>query len=81
MSGRLVEPGRPEELAAALRRVLGDERLRREQGKAARHLVSQGFGARAWSQRLLALYSELCGRAPGTTASSPTEEERCASPW
>lgn len=76
-AGILVPPGRPDELARALSKVLSDASLRRALGEAARRHVSLHHGAEAWSRRLLALYAELCGRAgPSSTAPAHLPEGR-----
>jgi len=76
--GQLVEPGRPDALAAALRRVLDDASLRRTQGEAGRERIAERFGADAWAQRLLDLYADLCGSDPGSAPAAPGEERACA---
>ncbi len=82
-AGTLVPAGRPEELALALDRVLGDPALRARHGKAARRRVREHFGADAWSARLLALYRRLChrDRAAQPSARAATEEDSCESRW
>jgi glycosyltransferase involved in cell wall biosynthesis len=58
-TGTLVPPGRPEELARALCKVLCDPMLRRAQGEAGRLHVDRHHDVQAWSQRHLDLYREL----------------------
>jgi glycosyltransferase involved in cell wall biosynthesis len=60
-AGRLFDPGRPDELAAVLRQVLGDERLRdsmRESGLQR----SQIFNWDAAAHSTLALFDRMLGR-------------------
>lgn len=55
-TGILVEPGRPEALAAALRRLLGDAPLRGEMGRAARTRAEAEFSVRTMARRYVTLY-------------------------
>ena len=60
--GVLVPPGEPSLLAEALRALLTDRFRREELGRAARSRYEAQFTARAWADRLSALYSELLVR-------------------
>ena len=60
-SGLLVEPGDPEALAAALRRALGDEELRRNLAVRARERVEAGLTREQMANRVAAVYRELLG--------------------
>ncbi|MEO7040259.1 MAG: glycosyltransferase [Gemmatimonadaceae bacterium] len=78
VTGVLVEPARPEALAGAIVRLLGDPALRRQMGAAAK-LDVQRFSLDAYSGRLSEIYRELAAkstRAPqaaaGGTRSSPS---------
>jgi glycosyltransferase involved in cell wall biosynthesis len=62
-SGLLVEPGDAEELAAALRRVLGDEELRRSLAARARERVEAGLTREQMANRIAAVYRKLLGTA------------------
>lgn len=64
-SGLLVPPGDAEALAAALRRVLGDERLRRDLATRARERVDSGLRREQNAERAEAVYRELLGEGPG----------------
>jgi len=61
VNGLLVSPGREEELAAALQRLLGDCDAARRMGAASRRRVVQEFGI----DRMLAGYEELFDRLLG----------------
>jgi glycosyltransferase involved in cell wall biosynthesis len=58
-NGLLVEPGKPEQLARALERLLGDQRLRREFGLRGRRLVEEVFDQHRVIKRKLSLYHSL----------------------
>lgn len=55
----LVPPGDPESLAAALGRLLADERLRRRLGEAGRRTAEQRFSPGAMSAALAGVYEEM----------------------
>ena len=57
-TGLLVEPGRPDELAAAVLEVLG----RREEMGAAARVRAQRFGADAYADRVEQILLEAAGR-------------------
>lgn len=76
-SGVLVPPGRPEELAHALIRVLSDADLRRAMGEVGRHRARLQHGVKAWSRQLLALYDELIGPRPVRAVMGGAEDRRC----
>ena len=58
-SGRLVEPGRPGELAAALSDLARDPARRAEMGRRARTLALGRFDERESARRYLALFREV----------------------
>jgi glycosyltransferase involved in cell wall biosynthesis len=59
-TGRLVPaPPQPADVARALGELLGDDALRARMGAAARERFAKEFTARAWAQRLRALYEEV----------------------
>jgi glycosyltransferase involved in cell wall biosynthesis len=60
-TGLLVEPERPEELAAALDSLAADPERRAELGRRGRERVQEHFSPDAIARRTLALYEELCG--------------------
>jgi len=67
VSGLLVTPGSAEELAAALRRLLGDPQLRDQLGRSA-SARAEGFSVEAIGGRYVALLDEVCARRKGETA-------------
>lgn len=60
-SGLLVAPGDPVALAAALRRLLGDEQLRRNLAAGARERVDSGLRREQNAERVADVYRELLG--------------------
>ena len=58
-TGLLVEPDRPDELAAAILELLGNSELRRRMGHAGRRQVAQRFTARAMARATTELYEQL----------------------
>ncbi|GEJ57619.1 glycosyltransferase family 4 protein [Anaeromyxobacter diazotrophicus] len=58
-SGLLVDPGAPEQLAAALIAVLGDPALRRRLGQGARRLAQTRLSWRSIAERTARLYEEI----------------------
>jgi glycosyltransferase involved in cell wall biosynthesis len=60
-TGLLVEPERPEELAAALDSLAADPERRAELGRRGRERVQEHFSADGIARRTVALYEELCG--------------------
>lgn len=63
VTGLLVEPGNPIELAEAIRRLLRDQTLAKRMGRAGRELVAREFSADIMVQGNLRVYQELVGRA------------------
>jgi glycosyltransferase involved in cell wall biosynthesis len=62
-TGLLVEPGEPDELGAALQRLVRDRQLRRRLGAAGRARVEERFDVDAFRRAHVDLYSrELAGR-------------------
>jgi glycosyltransferase involved in cell wall biosynthesis len=59
VTGLLVPPGDPTELAAALRRVVGDAALRRRLGEAGRGEVVRGYDLESYRRAHRALYRSL----------------------
>ncbi len=64
-TGLLVEPRNPAAVADAIRRLLGDERLRRSLGEAAARKVEEQYSAYSLASRVGALYSELFTKKEG----------------
>jgi sugar transferase (PEP-CTERM/EpsH1 system associated) len=60
VTGRLVPPGDPNALGAALRAYVDDPYLRRLQGKAGRERVLQHFSLDRMAQAHVGLYNSLC---------------------
>jgi glycosyltransferase involved in cell wall biosynthesis len=58
----LVEPGRPEELAAGLNRVLTDPDLRRRLGRDAQARIAAHYDSRQVGDRLADIYDQVTGR-------------------
>ncbi|MEP6990303.1 MAG: glycosyltransferase family 4 protein, partial [bacterium] len=74
VTGILVEPARPDALAGALVRLLGDPALRREMGSAAK-LDVQRFSLDAYSGRLSEIYWELAADSrPDSTSRIPSAD-------
>jgi glycosyltransferase involved in cell wall biosynthesis/aminoglycoside phosphotransferase (APT) family kinase protein len=63
-SGLLVAPGDAEALAVALRRVLGDETLRRSMATQARERVESGLTREQMATRVTGVYGELLEGSP-----------------
>jgi glycosyltransferase involved in cell wall biosynthesis len=64
-TGLLVPPGDPVALAAALRRLIDDARLRRRLGRAGRERAVQLYAHRTVAQQNLAVYAEVINRQHG----------------
>ncbi len=60
-TGLLVTPGRPDELAEALERLLTDAELRHELGARAREKVLSDFNGQRTAEQLYALFAEQVG--------------------
>jgi glycosyltransferase involved in cell wall biosynthesis len=63
-NGLLVEPGDPDKLAAALRRLASDPALRTRLGLAARSRVETSFTWRQNAMRVFTAAASLVGRRP-----------------
>jgi len=61
-SGLLVDPGRPEDLAAACGRLLADQERRRAVGWEARRRVVREFSMERMMERLHDVYARVCDR-------------------
>ena len=61
-TGVLVPAGDPEELAAALGRLAGDEGLRRRLGAAGQRRVRERFSLETWMERLETVYRRAAAR-------------------
>ena len=61
MTGLLVPPGDPDALAAALTRLLGDERLRQTLGNAAKKRAELEFSSDRMVRRVQQVYEEVLG--------------------
>jgi glycosyltransferase involved in cell wall biosynthesis len=55
----LFTPGRPDEIAAAIRQLAGDRQLRRRLGKAGREKVLAEYDADVSAEQLLTCFREL----------------------
>jgi glycosyltransferase involved in cell wall biosynthesis len=75
--GILVPPGRPEALARALSRLLGDPALRLALGEAARARARVDYGVEVWARRLLALYEGLRPAPRGSAPAGVVRGRRC----
>ena len=58
-NGLLVDPERPEDIAAALSRVMSDQALRDRLGRRGRRTVEQSYSIAATAERYMSLYREL----------------------
>jgi glycosyltransferase involved in cell wall biosynthesis len=67
-AGRVVPPGRPEELAAAIGQLLADPPGLRAKGLAAQALARREHSTRIWMDRLCTLYESLPGAQLGSLA-------------
>lgn len=63
-AGLLVEPGRPDELAGAIERLLSDAELARTLGERARIRARAEFDITTMAERYEALYAPVLARAP-----------------
>lgn len=63
VTGRLVSPGEPEMLAAALRSLAADAGAAGDMGRAGRRRIEAEFAAGPALERLIALYGDLAGGA------------------
>lgn len=68
VSGLLVAPGSPEELAAAVIRIAADPGLAAGLGRAGRERVARAYAVEAMVEATAALYEELVRRGPRGTA-------------
>jgi rhamnosyl/mannosyltransferase len=62
VTGYVVAPRAPDELAAALRKLLTDSRNSRAMGAAGRRRVEERFSAAATARRVCEVYDEASGR-------------------
>lgn len=69
--GLLVEPGRPDQLAAAILALLPDRARRRRMGRAGRARVVELFQARRMARTTMALYEELLAARAGPGGGEP----------
>jgi glycosyltransferase involved in cell wall biosynthesis len=65
VSGLLVPPRSPQELARALERLGRDADLRRQFGERARQVAGERFSASGMVRRVNAVYREVLGQRPG----------------
>jgi len=66
-TGLLIDPASPEELAAALARLLADPGLRARMGEAGQRRWRRNFSAARYRARLAPLLDRLTGRVAETT--------------
>ena len=58
-TGILYEPGKPDELCAAIERMIGDQSLRRQLGQNARSFAEQKTSVENITQRYMELYKNV----------------------
>jgi glycosyltransferase involved in cell wall biosynthesis len=58
-TGILVPPADPDALAAAIKRLLGDEHLRRKIGEAGRKRIERNFTWEQAAKKILEVYEEV----------------------
>ncbi|WP_224390765.1 glycosyltransferase family 4 protein [Pseudonocardia sp. ICBG1293] len=75
VTGMLVRPARPAELAVALRGVLGDDALRAGLGIAGRDRAVSRFDRVRIAEALVGVYGELVGETPAAELSEVSEDE------
>ncbi|RLV04574.1 glycosyl transferase [Streptomyces griseocarneus] len=73
VDGRLVRPGRAQDLATALCDLIGDDALRRRMGEAAWH-NSARYAPNHIAEQHLDLYRDLLRRGPGRRSLGPLRE-------
>jgi glycosyltransferase involved in cell wall biosynthesis len=74
VTGILIEPGDTDALAAAIRKVIDDARLREEMAGYARKLIEEEYSAGRMADRYLALYAELAPAPERFIPSVPAPE-------
>ncbi len=62
VDGRLVEPGRPDQLSAAILETLDDPQARLRMGEAARRRIAETFSVGSMVHHTQDLYVELLAR-------------------
>ncbi len=67
VTGFLVRPGDPDQLADRIHRLLGDAELRQRMGRAGRHKVVADFDSAAEARRLGALFTNFHAGLPSPT--------------
>jgi colanic acid/amylovoran biosynthesis glycosyltransferase len=73
LTGMLVPPGRPDRLADAIERLLGNPQLCLEMGLRARHKVVEEFNTERSAEQLHALFARMLAPAPTHRAHTPSE--------
>jgi glycosyltransferase involved in cell wall biosynthesis len=69
-TGVLVPPHSPDEVAKALRRLLGDDELRNAMGRSAHVRARRDFPWRVVARRTLGTYERVCARSEALVSSS-----------
>jgi glycosyltransferase involved in cell wall biosynthesis len=70
-TGLLVEPGRPDLLAAAVAELFADPARARALGEAGRERVRQRYSSQKMTEALVALYREVAGASTASSAPEP----------
>ncbi|WP_170309013.1 glycosyltransferase family 4 protein [Pseudonocardia hierapolitana] len=77
-SGFLVEPDRPDDLAARLLQVIGDDGLRDRLARRARDVARERFHSERVATRTIGVYQRACGIPPPPARRSPSAPRAAA---